>query len=249
MAKRLALALACASILLTATTVGRADHSWEDFHWERAANPVNVRVVDSLDSNWDSYLGPVSSDWARSQVLDTTITTGASDLLTRTICLPVAGAVITCNANYGPNLWLGSATVWARGDHILQGTVQVNDFYFSQPLYNNAAERRHVLCQEVGHTFGLAHQSESGESLNTCMDYYLNTGDGDTRSTTPNQHDYDQLSQIYAHLDGAPSRGASGRCLACNGGSEYEVVYRLGDITVIQFIRWIEALGARDDVR
>ena len=54
-----------------------------------------------------------------------------------------------------------------------------------------------MICQEVGHTFGLDHQSESGESLNTCMDYYHNTSSSDTLSTHPNQGDYDELLCVY----------------------------------------------------
>jgi hypothetical protein len=54
-----------------------------------------------------------------------------------------------------------------------------------------------VVCQEVGHTFGLDHQSESGASLDTCMDYWHNTSSTDTRSTTPNAGDFGELSCIY----------------------------------------------------
>jgi hypothetical protein len=77
--------------------------------------------------------------------------------------------------------------------------VELNDYYFagSSYAYNNKAEQLHVICQEVGHTFGLDHQSETGESLNTCMDYYHNTSDNDALSTHPNQGDYDELLCIY----------------------------------------------------
>jgi hypothetical protein len=81
--------------------------------------------------------------------------------------------------------------------------VKNNDFYFgnSSYAYNNTAEMQHVICQEIGHTFGLDHQDESGISLNTCMDYYHNTSASDTQSTHPNSHDYQELSTIYSHLD------------------------------------------------
>ena len=86
-----------------------------------------------------------------------------------------------------------------------------------------------MICQEVGQTFGLDHQSETGESLNTCMDYYHNTSSSDTQSTHPNQGDYDELLCIYdptyahktlssgghkcrgtGHLDSFDSAGAGG---------------------------------------
>jgi len=59
------------------------------------------------------------------------------------------------------------------------------------------------MSQELGHTFGLTHTSENGSSQNTCMDYFSNTGANatSTLSTRPNQHDYDMLVSIYAHLD------------------------------------------------
>jgi hypothetical protein len=71
-----------------------------------------------------------------------------------------------------------------------------------------------VLCQEVGHTFGLDHQDESGISLNTCMDYYHNTSNSDTKSTSPNRHDYDELATIYAHLDSTTTIGATPAAVA-----------------------------------
>ena len=87
--------------------------------------------------------------------------------------------------------------------HITQGSAKMNDTYFSTSTYNNPNEKEHVVCQEVAHTFGLDHQSTDGSSLNTCMDYFSNTGAnaGSTLSTKPNQHDFDELNIIYAHLD------------------------------------------------
>src|SRR3989344_7515563 len=55
------------------------------------------------------------------------------------------------------------------------------------------------MCQEVGHTLGLDHQDEGfgNPNLGTCMDY---TNDPESNQH-PNQHDYDMLESIYAHLD------------------------------------------------
>ena len=56
-----------------------------------------------------------------------------------------------------------------------------------------------VMCQEIGHTFGLDHQDEnfSNPNLNTCMDYTSSP----SSNQDPNQHDYDELVAIYSHLD------------------------------------------------
>jgi hypothetical protein len=114
-----------------------------------------------------------------------------------------------CDAAYGRNGWLGLASIWISGTHITQGTVKLNDTYYSSGYYNTPIWRASVTCQEIGHTFGLDHQSTDGSSLNTCMDYYHNTSATDLVSTTPNQHDYDELATIYAHLDAFSTVGAS----------------------------------------
>lgn len=188
------------------SSTASASHSWSGYHWARTSNPFTVKLGDNVSSAWDSYLSTSSSDWTASSVLNTTIVAGGT---TARRCRPTTGRVEVCNYTYGNNGWLGVAQVWVSGSHITQGTVKFNDTYFSQAKYNNSAERTHVACQEVGHTFGLDHQDTSGASLNTCMDYYQNTSSSDTKSTTPNQHDYDELVTIYSHLDSSSTLGSA----------------------------------------
>src|SRR4030095_5811383 len=147
--------------------------------------------------------------WSQSNVMDTTVVTGGAKPRN---CRPTSGRVEVCNANYRNTGWLGVATIWITGGTtITQVTVKNNDYYFgsSSYQYNNTAEMQHVICQEIGHTFGLDHQDESGISLNTCMDYYHNTSASDTKSTHPNSHDYQELSTIYSHLDSSTTIGAA----------------------------------------
>ena len=75
----------------------------------------------------------------------------------------------------------------------------MNDTYFNTARYNTTAWKNLVLCQEIGHTFGLDHQDEnfSNTPLGSCMDYSSDP----TLNQHPNQHDYDQLELIYGHLD------------------------------------------------
>ncbi len=134
-------------------------------------------------------------------MLDTIVVAGQSSGK----CRPTAGRVEVCNDTYGRNGWLGLAQIWASGNHITQGFAKMNDTYFSMPVYNTTAEKNHVMCQEVGHTFGLGHQNESGASLGTCMDY----ADDSSNSQHPNAHDYDQLKANYSHLDSTTTVGAS----------------------------------------
>jgi len=179
-------------------TTAEANHSWGSYHWARTSNPLTLKLGDNVTPIWDSYLGVASSDWSQSSVLDTTVVPGSTNPKN---CRAVAGRVEICNSKYGNNGWLGIATIWANGNHITQGTVKMNDTYFASAKYNTPAWRQFVMCQEIGHTFGLDHQDENfaNANLGTCMDY---TNDPST-NMHPNAHDYEMLEAIYNHLDSA----------------------------------------------
>jgi len=176
-----------------------ATHSWGEYHWARTLNPFTLKLGDNLSSTWKPYLTTTSSDWSLSTVLDTTIVPGKT---TGQRCRPTLGRVEVCNYKYGNKGWLGIAQIWANGTHITQGTVKVNDTYFNTATYNTTAWRNLVMCQEIGHVFGLDHQDEvqTNPNLGTCMDYTSNPV-GPPSNEHPNQHDYDQLLVIYGHLD------------------------------------------------
>lgn len=175
--------------------IALANHTWGPYHWARTANPFTVRLGDNLSSSWDPFLATASTDWSVSSVLDTQVVAGKSS----SSCRATKGRVEVCNRKYGSNGWLGIASIWINGDHITQGTVKVNDTYFGKAPYNTIPWKNLVMCQEVGHTFGLGHQDEnfSNANLDTCMDYTSNPAS----NQHPNQHDYDLLETIYAHLD------------------------------------------------
>jgi hypothetical protein len=86
----------------------------------------------------------------------------------------------------------------------------MNDTYFDTAPYNTPAWHRLVMCQEIAHDFGLDHQDENfnNRNLGTCMDY-TSDPDGPPSNEHPNQHDYDELDIIYAHLDGTTTVGAA----------------------------------------
>ena len=204
-------ATAAVALGLLAATAG-ASHSWGSYHWARAQNPFTLKLGDNVTTAWDSYLSAVSADWSQDQAdpswpdatppppddyvgpnpLNTTVGAGGT---TGRKCRSTTVRIEICNAAYGNNGWLGLATIWALGSHITKATVKVNDTYFTTAKYNTPAWRQSVLCQEVGHTFGLDHQDESGADLDTCMDYSV------TPNVHPDQHDYNQLARIYQHSD------------------------------------------------
>jgi hypothetical protein len=200
------------AVLAAAVTAGSASatHYWGGYHWARTSNPFTIKLGNNVSGPWSNMLVKASSDWSASNVLDTQIVAGGAKPRN---CRPTSGRVEVCSASYGNTGWLGVAQIWITGGvHITQGTVKNNDYYFGNSTYqyNNTAEMQHVICQEIGHTFGLDHQSETGASLNTCMDYYHNTSSSDLQSTSPNKHDYDELGIIYGHSDPTTTIGASG---------------------------------------
>ncbi|MEP6704353.1 MAG: hypothetical protein ABJB34_06070 [Acidobacteriota bacterium] len=179
-----------------------ASHSWNGYHWARTSNPFTLKVVDSNTPDWDDNKAIAISNWSQSTVLDLLNIAGSDAQNTRKRCPMVSGQIRSCNANYGFNGWLGLASInITGGTHITQGSAKMNDSYFNGGGYTET-NRQQVMCQEIGHTFGLDHQDTSGADLNTCMDY-ANALD----NPSPNQHDYDELVTIYSHFDSSTTIG------------------------------------------
>jgi hypothetical protein len=204
--------------LFLAVSVANANNSWGKYHWDIStdqsiANPLALR--DNLTSlAWDNSLAGASSDW-NSSVLKNQVVAGANTAN----CDPTSGSVEVCNGEYGDNGWLGIASIWAtrgKSNHIVQGVVKVNDTYFNLPQYDTESWRNLVMCQEVGHTFGLGHQDENftNANLGTCMDY-TNDPDGtilgQLDNQSPNQHDYETMTEMYAHLNSEDSGTKPGK--------------------------------------
>lgn len=198
MIKKISVFLFVLAFLIGGALASTADasHSWGSYHWARTSNPFTLKLGDNLSLGWKSSLQGASADWSTSSILDTVVVPGLSNPKN---CRAVAGRVEICNSKYGSNGWLGIASIWASGTHITQSTVKMNDTYFNTPQYNTPAWKNFVVCQEIGHAFGLDHQDEdfNNSNMGTCMDY---TSDPSTNQH-PNQHDYDMLETIYSHLD------------------------------------------------
>ena len=196
-----------------------AGHAWSNYHWPRSTAEASITIYRSLTTttyaNWPDHLqksvfgdpyNPNSANrrgWNDSTVLALSIASGATDSTTRYNCSPGTGTIRVCNYPYGSTGWAGLAQVWPDSSgHIQRANSKMNDTYFGSGSYTTW--QRHVMCQEVGHDFGLGHTSENGTSQNTCMDYYRNTSNSDWTSTGPNQHDFDQL-KVQHHASLSPS--------------------------------------------
>lgn len=200
----------CLALPALAPFTANASHAWGNYHWERSSNPVSLEVGNNVASEWAAYLGVVVNDWDQSTVLSLNMLPGEA----KGKCRPTSGRIEVCNDFYGNNGWLGLAQIWVSGDHIDQAVTKVNDTYFNTQPYDKPAWRQLVMCQEIGHDFGLGHQDEDfdNDNLKTCMDY---TSDPSTNQH-PNQHDYDELASIYTHTDGGSGGGGDGGSGGCN---------------------------------
>jgi hypothetical protein len=188
-----------------------ADHEW-GYHWKKTtAGPVVLTVGDNVSGTWDGHLMQAVSDWNASAVLDLTVLDGS---VSPRSCKPKSGKIEVCSAAYGYNGWLGLARIWVSGVHITAGSTQVNDTYFDTSSYDTPEWRQFVMCQEIGHDFGLSHTNEDFDNYNegTCMDYTDNPagGSGEPANTAPNDHDFDVLENIYSHIDSSSSGGGGG---------------------------------------
>lgn len=191
-ARKITIGLAALTLAaLTMPVQASANHSWNGYHWATTTVPFTLGLDNNLTTaGWQSIGSATSADWSASSVFDTPLSAVHTD---NKRCKASSGRVEVCNGKFGYNGWLGLAQIWISGGHIVQATAKMNDSYLASARYSTT-NRRHVLCQEVGHTFGLDHQDESGADLDTCMDY-----SDLLDNPSPNSHDYWQLEQIYNH--------------------------------------------------
>jgi len=210
--KRFVAAAAFLGLSFVAGGTAHATHSWGGYHWARSANPFTIAYGNNLSANWSSYLTTAASDWSITSgpcnnalnPVRATVVAGGSNSRN---CRPADGHVEVCNATYGNTGWLGIASIWVNGLHIVKGSVKVNDTYFNTGTYNTPAWRSFVMDQETGHILGLDHQDTDFNNADlldacgrgSCMDYSADP----SNNTTPNQHDYDEMVTIYTHLDAA----------------------------------------------
>jgi len=199
---------------LVFSSASMADNSWGKYKW-KTSGTLNLELGDNVSTDWYRHLSTASTEWSDSAVLKTMIVTGSTDPES---CSAESGNVQVCNFAYGDNGWLGLAQIYIRrGFTIIAGVAKLNDYYHNSAPYYTDAWRRMVMCQEIAHTFGLAHQDETFGNVNmgTCMDYTSDpdgTLGGQPSNEYPNDHDFAQLEIIYPLSDDGGGGGGGGGC-------------------------------------
>ena len=178
--------------------------SWNGFHWAHTGN-LAIMIGSNTSAAWKPYLTAAEAKWSTDKYIDYLPIAG----MTRaSSCAPVYGTVQVCSGNYGATGYLGYTQVWTAGTQIYEATIKLNDYYFSQAKYNNAAFRQQVVCQEMGNALGLDDLDHVYTNTNagTCMDYTNDPSgkkgtNGTRANTTADATDFSRLDAIYAKKD------------------------------------------------
>jgi hypothetical protein len=193
MIKKVLAATVALAVLLTAVSVASASHSWNGYHWP--SDNLSPTVVDKTPGQ-DFQVPTAVQEWANlgTPIQPSSGNTGEVEVVVKRM-----------NAN-----WLGVARIWVdEQDHIQKGRVELNRLYLNSLTAN---EWDHVLCQELGHIWGLNHNFDGptdGTPDDTCMNSSIHLGE----FTSPNGHDTEQLKIIYdGHTDdtGSTDEGSGG---------------------------------------
>jgi len=178
--------------------------SWNGYHWAHTGN-LAIMVGNNTSAKWASYLATAESVWSSDKYIDFLPTAG---MTSASSCAGVYGTIQVCSGNYGATGWSGWTTVYTSGTSIYQATIKLNDYYFNQAKYNNAAYFQQVICQELGNSLGLNDSDHGYTNLNTgsCMDYTNDPSgtkgtNGTLANTAPSASDVANLDGIYSIYD------------------------------------------------
>lgn len=226
--RRIFILIAAVAITLLGAAAALAGNIWNGYHWadvdgDHTDNSISLTLVDHIDPYQDEdVFDAVLRGWNRAS-------NGNKGPLTLNVAVAGSGPcdadptdakladikdeIHVCNREYGVNGWLGLAQIWLNSDgHIQGGVALLNDSYLlgENPAYNNKNARQHVLCQEIGHTFGLDHQKSRKQQ--TCMNDRW--GLRDDNFVGPNAHDFETLIAIYGAT--LSDEGNGGKTKPCN---------------------------------
>jgi hypothetical protein len=119
-------------------------------------------------------------------------TTGAN-------CDKKDGTVQVCDSDYGTSTgWLGLTTLDFNGDKITAATIKINDSFFDLRQYDDPVAKRHTMCHEMGHAFGLDHVP-----TRSCMN---DSAQAIFTNDTSINRDFKTLDQIYSKQNARASQ-------------------------------------------
>lgn len=182
-------------------------HRWSNFHWSRpSGDERKVIIRDSTTDTWDGRLTGVLSDWGDSSRFRFTKQQAATSSDERLSCSMPGnyGRVRICNhSDYSLGGFAGEANIRVNSEgHIQRGRVRVLNSVSTDA-------RRALLCQEVGHTLGLAHRSSTG----SCM-----LQNASAAAPDPDSHDFEELRDITHSHGGETETGGLNSDLDIGGG-------------------------------
>ncbi len=193
--RKFVVVFATVALLLQAGTA-LANNAWGTNHWA-ADSSGRASMTFSTNDIYEDDTKALLSLWSGKVPLDPDYVSRKGDI------------VVTTGKSV---LWLGRAQIWVDGSgHITKGQVKMNTSLLTSSLYP-AEATAHVLCQELGHIFGLSHDTDNQGGMGD--------GSGGQWFSDLRDHDIDTLNTIYGHTtDGASGdseKGGGGKPNGCN---------------------------------
>ena len=210
----------CAALVLLAVfamlpKAVTASHVWSTYHWRRpSAAILNIPVRRVNSAVWVARYNTAMTDWRKPAMTKIKPFTGFTGGQAPS-CPVVNGQITSCDGSYGGTGWLGLAQIWISGSHILRGRSIMNNSYFALAAYNTIPWRQLVMCQEIGHNFGLGHVNVvfGNRNVGSCMDYTSDPDGGGAYGPSnmhPYAHDYALINTKHTHVGMEPPTLLSG---------------------------------------